>query len=650
MAQRSLVITMRTVIASLVLLCSAPALLRADTVTLPTSVDVRDGFTVPSPVGREARMIADAQAGRGLDMVDAALLASGVPESALKQQRERLVAAVRPVVERAARKKDPLARGKALLSGLHAALLRRYDANATEITRALETGEFNCVSSAVLFVIAAQGLLDNPRAMLTSTHAFARVTVEGRAVDVEATSPHGFDPDRKKIFTPAFVEQLGIGRTLDGRPADPVNAHKNAVELPAVSLVAAIYGNRAVDLVKRGDARAAAVALDRATRMGQGPQKTRLAEWRATILVNAAADLMEQNRHADAVPLLQLGLDGVSDDKRGPLLHNLALCYGKLGEELLDKGEPQEALRWFELARGLGVSLPSVEARRQKVLAALAAREGNDKRCEGQDSPTESAPAKAAAGCLAELSRVRLERKDYDGSVAAARKAVSLSPSEVNARIAVWNALNQRGFERCEQDRPDLAERDYKEAERYREVAVKGSPSLAVKAGSCWGAAASRMHQRGDAKLAEAWLFRALMHQPDDDALRHNLAVSQLARARSLIDQRSCDEARPLVVSAAHWAPDVADNGRKLLASCAFKRAMVPWQEKRWGDVVEELRRGLRDAPDSVELRKNLASALHNAAIDHYNAGDCGEAMALVKEARGYGLGAEAEALEQRCR
>ena len=51
--------------------------------------------------------------------------------------------------------RTPAEQGRLLLRALHETVLVRYDANATDIDDVIATGEFNCLSSALLYVIAA---------------------------------------------------------------------------------------------------------------------------------------------------------------------------------------------------------------------------------------------------------------------------------------------------------------------------------------------------------------------------------------------------------------------------------------------------------------------------------------------------------------
>lgn len=586
---------------------------------------------------------------RKVDWVTAVLLASGVAESDLARQRNRLTAALAPAVQQARRKKDLRDRGQTLLQALHDTVLRRYEATATHIPRVLEAGEYNCVSSVVLFMAAAQGLLPEPRAVITPSHAFGRVSIDGKSVDVEATSPQGFGADRARLLTPEFARRIGISRTVDGKTPNLAAEYAQAMELPPVALLAAIYSNRAVDMLQQSDLRGAATALDRATRLAQGAQKARVAEWRATLLSNVASDLVEKGRYSEAIPLLQLGLQDLGPARSHTLKHNLALCYVRQAEQFMKAGEPGEAMRWLDQAATLG-TWDWLGEKRQQVISSLATRERRADRCEPERTVRGSPQARAAAECLAQVSQVLLNDKDVDGAVAAARRAAARDPSVSNARIAMWNALSARAMQRGEADRCDLAEHDYRELERYRDVARDDRSTWEINAGHCWGAMAYRASRAKKYAEAETWLKRALIYEPNDKVLRHNLATSLLTRAKNLGESSQCDEARPLVASARYYAPDMDSVGSAVLANCAYRRGAVPFNNKQWRQAAQEFRRGLKDVPDSKELRTNLAAALHNEAAQRISAGDCEEGLALAAEVAHYGMQEQAKALEAACR
>ena len=92
-------------------------------------------------------------------------------------------------------------KGRAILKLLYRDYLKSYDFYQTKIDAALETGVYNCVSSAVLYMAAAKSAGLDVRGQRTTAHAFCTVYDEnGKKFDVETTNPYGFNPGSKETI------------------------------------------------------------------------------------------------------------------------------------------------------------------------------------------------------------------------------------------------------------------------------------------------------------------------------------------------------------------------------------------------------------------------------------------------------------------
>ena len=95
-------------------------------------------------------------------------------------------------------------RGKAILKYLYQNYLKAYSLNQTKIDVALETGTYNCVSSAVLYMAAVKAAGLEVRGQSTTQHAFCSIYVadensgKSKRIDVETTNPYGFNPGSKE--------------------------------------------------------------------------------------------------------------------------------------------------------------------------------------------------------------------------------------------------------------------------------------------------------------------------------------------------------------------------------------------------------------------------------------------------------------------
>ena len=99
---------------------------------------------------------------------------------------------------------DETRRAEELLAFLHNHL-KDYATYQTRLDVLVDRGTFNCVSSALAFMILGRDVGLDVQAVATTDHAFALVRLgSGREVDVETTTKYGFDPGTKTGFTNSF--------------------------------------------------------------------------------------------------------------------------------------------------------------------------------------------------------------------------------------------------------------------------------------------------------------------------------------------------------------------------------------------------------------------------------------------------------------
>ena len=97
-------------------------------------------------------------------------------------------------------------RGRAVLKLLYQDYLTTYDFNQTRTNVALQTGVYNCVSSALLYMAVAKAAGIEVHGQKTSEHAFCTVYIPGSKagqytkIDVETTNPYGFNPGSKETI------------------------------------------------------------------------------------------------------------------------------------------------------------------------------------------------------------------------------------------------------------------------------------------------------------------------------------------------------------------------------------------------------------------------------------------------------------------
>ena len=135
------------------------------------------------------------------EFVEIALLASGISEVSA---RSNYLAEIEALTAEAKAVLDPNARpgeaGSQLLSWLHErVLVGGYGEQQTNLSGVLDDGVFNCVSSAVLYNAVAKGLGFDVRAIEVPDHAFSIMYDGLNHMDIETTTPQGFNPRRDKV-------------------------------------------------------------------------------------------------------------------------------------------------------------------------------------------------------------------------------------------------------------------------------------------------------------------------------------------------------------------------------------------------------------------------------------------------------------------
>jgi len=143
-------------------------------------------------------------------LIDASLQFSGASEDAAAADREKLASLMSKFRDEVADVTSQADLAEKTLTFLHRNLLTTYSERQTRIDTALETGVFNCVSSAVLYMILARSVGLSVGGVRTADHAFCTVLVDGEPVDVETTNAYGYSPGTRKEFSDSFGKLTGF--------------------------------------------------------------------------------------------------------------------------------------------------------------------------------------------------------------------------------------------------------------------------------------------------------------------------------------------------------------------------------------------------------------------------------------------------------
>lgn len=242
------------------------------------------------------------------DLEDLALDASGYGAADRAAGRARIDAILGDLDRHLAASgpRDDGARAEETLSYLHGKVLRGYSLDATTMGDVLDSGRFNCVSSAVLYLIAMRHLGIEAAGVKTTDHAFCLVRVGGREIDVETTNPYGFDPGTKKEFADRFGKATGYSYVAPGN-----YARRRTVD--ERELVALIIANRMAQATERHDARQAlALAYGYYLLAAAGDGRKILLD----CVENLAADLADRKDFASIEELARTAAAFVGQDAR----------------------------------------------------------------------------------------------------------------------------------------------------------------------------------------------------------------------------------------------------------------------------------------------------------------------------------------------
>jgi tetratricopeptide (TPR) repeat protein len=245
------------------------------------------------------------------NLTDIALWASGAERSARGQgaasYRGIVIAAAEELRASPELPQDKRARGEYVLGFMHKKFLKGYVENQTRLDEIINTGRYNCVSSAVLYAILATAAGLDVRGVMTRDHAFATVDTGTEIIDVETTNPYGFDPGSRREFHDDFGKLTGFAYV-------PSRNYRDRAAISLLELCSLILSNRIADLEKRN-------------RYGEA----------VPLAVNRAA-LLANRRDPVSSPFFQ---DGEQD-----LLDRLF----NYGASLLNGGRETDALAWAEYA------------------------------------------------------------------------------------------------------------------------------------------------------------------------------------------------------------------------------------------------------------------------------------------------------------
>ena len=287
-----------------------------------------------APTADEAALFADAADGK-LDkasFADACLIASGVTDPAARKtylaKLDQIEADAKKALDGA---KTPAEKGERLLKFLHAGpMAKGYKADQTDLHTVLDTGTFNCVSSAALYNVIGRRLGLDLRAVEIPQHVFSVLHDGDNRIDVETTNKAGFDPSDKSAKKGAKERHAGKRR-----------------EVGEAGLAGVIAYNHGVTLLKEKRYHEAALANFRALALDR--DNPGAAQNATADLGNWSTELTKAGRYADALAVLKCA--GRLDPKDSKIKHNTVAVYDAWADSHMKTNDWAGAINVYE--RGL---------------------------------------------------------------------------------------------------------------------------------------------------------------------------------------------------------------------------------------------------------------------------------------------------------
>ena len=229
----------------------------------------------------------------GPTFAEAALVASGADEPKTDALAARLRTLSGELKSRLPSGADERAKAEAALTFLYDRVLFRYSEFQTRVDAALETGAYNCVSSAILYSYLAKEIGLKVEGVETPQHSFCTVEIGGKKIDVETTNPYGFDPGSRKELPETVAAQKRYVLV-------PQTKYGNRKPIDDRRLISLVYYNRISELERKGDfLQSVGLAVD-AWQL-QGMSRKDLAER----FLNHAVSLSRSGKHAEGLDFVQ---------------------------------------------------------------------------------------------------------------------------------------------------------------------------------------------------------------------------------------------------------------------------------------------------------------------------------------------------------
>jgi tetratricopeptide (TPR) repeat protein len=172
-------------------------------------------------------------------MYDGFLIASNITdEQNFKYYQYKLLNIKTLAVKNLNQNTDSYTLGKDLLKWMHDNVLIKYSESASDAIKLLDNGDYNCLSSSILYALLAKDLNLNVDCIITKKHSFCVLHDKKGDIDIETTARYGFDPGTKEI------ERLGKDLMIISVPK---SEYKLRQSVTLKELIGCVYTNNIDD-------------------------------------------------------------------------------------------------------------------------------------------------------------------------------------------------------------------------------------------------------------------------------------------------------------------------------------------------------------------------------------------------------------------
>jgi tetratricopeptide (TPR) repeat protein len=305
-------------------------------------------------------------------------------------------------------------KAESVLRFMYEKTLKRYSLNQTQLDVLLSAGTYNCVSSAVFYLILGTSVGLDIKGVVTRDHAFITVETGGDLIDIETTNKFGFNPGSKKEFTDDFGKTTGFAYVPPGN-------YRNRAQISPIELVSLIMSNRMAMLESRKRFNdALPLAIDRAVLLENrknpvdSPLFSDPATDRMDRIFNVAGTLLNSRKEEDVLAFADYAMPVYPDDSR-----------------------------WEEIQYNAVNNIIAKYLRANKIEDAKTALAENQNRyTEKQHEQLAEAVAKAEAVSLHNQFATLFNRRKYDDAKAILELALKTFPDDRQLNRD-WETMNK---------------------------------------------------------------------------------------------------------------------------------------------------------------------------------------------------------------